>query len=1092
MEQLVDQELAVPEGQHLKISYEHLDSIEDQGLTLFSEITKWAPFSVHVRAHSIFGSPDFRYIAQLKLGTRVFTPVRFGCFLLVGEMIYRLPRAVYRLLNAIEAFNALPSEHKNTAASLKEFAAIKTLIDESDAEADPLLTTTYVVVPSKVSLDVDFDEDGRVSLFPSFDGVPRDAFKKAFFQLSDVDSVYALPSDDGGRVRVVLHGDLQEALKVMHKIRHVGGEEKLAILNNPASLFESVCDLDLIDLSLYGPRVRGIGKYPARVSPYVRKSGRHLFNQEEVFEVGLAYEFVDGESQQVQFESRDELLNFAEQVSTAHAVGQNFIGFKNANIRVTDSLVRAMTSLVKRFDQPDDRRHSTPPEAMNLLIYANEEVLEYDEATQPIPGSPVAELPKSLIRRDALMPHQAEGIAWLQHLYRHSPIRRGGLLADEMGLGKTLQVLAFVAAYLESARPTDSGPFSGHGPVLIIAPLMLLPTWEEEVRRHFTNHGEIFEPLLVLHGATLNQFRCVTTALREVQARAPILDLDRIQAHRVVLTNYETVRNYQYSLARIRWHMVITDEAQEFKDRSTSISYAVKALYPKFRIALTGTPVENRLSDIWNIMDFVQPGWLLGSYREFVKAYEEPIMTGTSDERSQHLQALRDRLRYRKPDAFLLRREKKLLSGLPVKHPPHVLEVDLTPEQRLLHLECLARMRNPDAEEHRFALLDRLAKLSQHPFLLDATRRLELQDPLCYLQSSPKLRKVVETLHVIRQQGEKAIVFTRSRPMQDILKLVFEQEFKLSVGVINGSPITGRRYIVKDRTNRIKDFESLPGFNVLILSPDVAGVGLTITAANHVIHYGRWWNPAREAQATDRVYRIGQERDVHVYLPIERDPRGEFRTFDQCLHQLLVTKEQEARDFLIPSPSEENLEVELFEHLRQERPQSSGKVRPIRNKEDLQLMTPEMFEALVARLFVEEGFKVVLTPISGDRGVDVIAVSHRAVTFIECKHSAVGSSLASEVVDHFVNGVEYYAHNILPAWLRNRPRESLLITNTSFDRHLIASARARDIRVVTTDDLITKLAQFTITCLDVEEQHATRQRSMSDVRAALHGLQKML
>lgn len=1078
VEQLVDQELAIPEGQHLRVPYDHLDTIEDQSLTLFSEITKWAPFSVHVRAHSIFGAPDFRYIAQLKLGTRVFTPVRFGCFLLVGEMIYRLPRAVYCLLNAIETFNALPSEHKSTAASLKEFAAIKTLIDESDAEADPLLTTTHVVVPSKVSLDVDFDEDGRISLFPSFDGVPRDAFKKVFFQLSDVDSVYALPSDDGGRVRVVLHGDLQEALKVMHKIRHVGGEEKLAILSNPASRFESVCDLDLIDLSLYGPRVRGIGKYPARVSPYVRKGGRRLFNQEEVFEVGLAYEFADGESQQVQFESRDELLNFAEQVGAAHAAGENFVQFKNASVPVTDSLVRALTSLVKRFDRQNNRQKQESPDTAKLLIYANEEVLEYDEAAQSIPGSLVPELPKSLIRCDRLMPHQVEGIGWLQHLYRHSPIRRGGLLADEMGLGKTLQVLAFVAAHLESAPPTDVGLSSGHGPVLIVAPLMLLPTWEEEMRRYFTNRGEIFEPLLVLHGAKLSQFRCVTNTLREAQAQTSVLDLDRIQAHRVVLTNYETVRNYQYSLARIRWRMVISDEAQEFKDRSTGVSHAVKALYPKFRIALTGTPVENRLSDIWNIMDFVQPGVLLGSYREFVKAYEEPAMAGTLDERLQHLQALRDRLRYRKSDAFLLRREKKLLSGLPVKHPPHILETDLTPEQRLLHLECLARMRNPGTEEHRFALLDRLTKLSQHPFLLDATRRLELQDPLCYLQSSPKLKKVVETLHVIRQQGEKAIIFTRSRPMQDILKLVFEHEFKLAVGVINGSPISGRRYIVKDRTNRIKDFESLPGFNVLILSPDVAGVGLTITAANHVIHYGRWWNPAREAQATDRVYRIGQERDVHVYLPIERDPRGEFRTFDQCLHQLLVTKEQEARDFLIPLPSEENLETELFEHLRQERPQSSGKVRPIRNKEDLQLMTPEMFEALVARLFVQEGLKVVLTPVSGDRGVDVIAVSHRAVTLIECKHSAVGSSLTSEVVDHFVNGVEYYVHNILPASLRNRPRECFLITNTSFDRHLMASARARDIRVVATDDLITKLAQFTITCLDVEEQHSTDRKSV--------------
>jgi SNF2 family DNA or RNA helicase len=1088
VEQLVDQDLAIPEGQHVKIPYENLDSIEDQGLTLFSEITRWSPFSIHVRSHSIFGAPDFRYITQLKLGTRVFTPIRLGCFLLIGETVYRLPRTTFCLLNAIDSFNALQPDQKTTATSLKEFASIKTLIQESDAEADPLLSTTHVVLPSKVALDVEFDEEGRASLFPLFDGIPRNAFKEVFFQLSDVDTVYVLPSSDGGRIRVVLHEDIRKALRVIQTIRHVGGTAKSQVLGNPASLFEGVCDLDLIDVSLYGPRVRGIGKYPARVSPYVRKDGKRLFSKDEDSEVGLVYEFSDGKSQEVKFDSQDDLRNFAERIATAHAAGESFVGFKDASVPVTDSLVRAVTSLVKRFDTARERRVPMPSSSANLLIYANVDILEYDEASQAIPGTTGPELPKSITHGDTLMPHQAEGIAWLQHLYRHNSIRRGGLLADEMGLGKTLQVLAFIAADLESAPPTHSGLASGQGPVLIIAPLMLLPTWEEEMRRHFRNHGEIFEPLLVLHGGTLNQFRCGTGSLRESQAQGSVLDLDRIQAHRVVLTNYETVRNYQYSLARIRWRMVITDESQEFKDGSTSISYAVKALYPRFRVALTGTPVENRLSDIWNIMDFVQPGVLLGSYRDFVKTYEQPAMTGTSDERLQHLQALRDRLRYREPDAFLLRREKKLLSGLPVKHPPHVLEANLMPEQRLLHLECMARMRNPGLEEHRFRLLDRLAKLSQHPFLLDKTQRLEIKEPRDYVQASPKLQTVIRTLHMISEKREKAILFTRSRPMQDILKLVLEHEFKLTVGVINGSPESSRRYIVKDRANRIKDFESLPGFNVLILSPDVAGVGLTINAANHVIHYGRWWNPAREAQATDRVYRIGQKLDVHVYLPIERDPKGEFHTFDQCLHDLLLSKQRDACDFLIPLPSEENLEAELFENLQQQHQEPTGKLRPIQNKADLQFLMPEMFEALVARLFLKEGSQVILTPVTGDRGVDFIAVSPRAVTLVECKHSAVGSPLDAEVIDHFVNGVEYYVHNILPPSLLNRPRECLLVTNTSFDRHLLASAKAHDISVLANSDLTTRLRQVPITCLDVEEQNGGRQRSMNQVRAALRTL----
>lgn len=203
----------------------------------------------------------------------------------------------------------------------------------------------------------------------------------------------------------------------------------------------------------------------------------------------------------------------------------------------------------------------------------------------------------------------------------------------------------------------------------------------------------------------------------------------------------------------------------------------------------------------------------------------------------------------------------------------------------------------------------------------------------------------------------------------------------------------------------------------------------------------------------------------------------------------MVTKEQDARDFLTPLPSEETVEAELFEHLRQERPQSTGLVQPICEKQDLQIMMPEMFEALIARLFQLEGLKVVLTPVGGDRGVDIIAASDRSVCLIECKHSAFGSFLGTEAVDHFINGVEYYVHNILPARLRNLPRECILATNASLDRHLMASARAHDLRLMSTDEIIRRLRHVSITCLDVEEQNSGRQRSMSNVRDALRRLE---
>src|SRR6266853_3296616 len=222
--------------------------------------------------------------------------------------------------------------------------------------------------------------------------------------------------------------------------------------------------------------------------------------------------------------------------------------------------------------------------------------------------------------------------------------------------------------------------------------------------------------------------------------------------------------------------------------------------------------------------------------------------------------------------------------------------------------------------------------------------------------------------------------------MQDLLKRVIEFEFGMDVDILNGQ--VTRQGSTKGLKNTRKDlvsrFRNSRGFNAIVLSPEVAGVGLTLIEANHVIHYGRWWNPAKEAQATDRVYRIGQTKDVHVYYPIAKDPKGLFDTFDEKLDALIQRRRQLAQDFLAPIPEEEALKHELFADLCAvpDGVTASPPAQPL-SPEDVRRLSPEHFEALVAALEERDGTRVLLTPHTGDGGIDVIAVQPQAIRLIQ-------------------------------------------------------------------------------------------------------------
>jgi SNF2 family DNA or RNA helicase len=349
---------------------------------------------------------------------------------------------------------------------------------------------------------------------------------------------------------------------------------------------------------------------------------------------------------------------------------------------------------------------------------------------------------------------------------------------------------------------------------------------------------------------------------------------------------------------------------------NTKISHAIKAIEADLHIACTGTPVENRLLDLWNICDVLQQG-LLGSAKEFIGRFEKNPDEGDEDKR---LIELKRTLLFQQPHAFLLRRTKSEVADLP---PKTILKVscNMSEEEILAHQELLKSLKRENRSTRFLSVLHRFAQMYQHPALL--TDGAEDWSAADLTRQSSKLRVLLQTLHGIRAKREKVLVFARHRTMQGILAKVLQEEFRLPVRIINGEtksrPSSLKASGVKTRNAILQDFRMQPGFNVLILSPFVAGIGLTICEANHVVHYGRWWNPAVESQATDRAYRIGQTKEVSVYLPILRDPSGRVTpTFDERLDVLMDRKQRLAEDFLRPLPQEDEMGGELFTGLSAE------------------------------------------------------------------------------------------------------------------------------------------------------------------------------
>jgi SNF2 family DNA or RNA helicase len=426
--------------------------------------------------------------------------------------------------------------------------------------------------------------------------------------------------------------------------------------------------------------------------------------------------------------------------------------------------------------------------------------------------------------RGQLRPYQLKGVSWLAFLQRFG---FGGCLADDMGLGKTMQFLA-ILLYAQEHKTARTEP------ALVICPMSIVGNWQREMQR--------FAPslrVMIHHGHE----RLAGEAFVEEARR-----------HDVVITTYALALRDREHLAELEWEYIVVDEAQNIKNEFAKQTQAIKSLSTRHRVALTGTPVENRLSELWSIMEFLNPGYL-GSATDFRQHFAIPIERYHDKERAEVLK--------RVIQPFVLRRiktDKNIIADLPEKMEMKVY-CNLTQEQASLYeavvKEMLEKIEKVGNEmERRGLILATLMKLKQvcnHPaqFIADSSR---------LAGRSGKLARLEEMLEEVLATGEKALIFSQFAQMGTLLRRYLQETFGHEVLFLHGSVAKKQRDTLVQRFQ-----EESKGAQIFILSLKAGGVGLNLTAANHVFHFDRWWNPAVENQATDRAFRIGQTKNVQVH-----------------------------------------------------------------------------------------------------------------------------------------------------------------------------------------------------------------------------------
>ncbi|NBT05519.1 MAG: DEAD/DEAH box helicase [Betaproteobacteria bacterium] len=907
-----------------------LDSNQAESLNL----PPTCPFSLWIKLTGPFTAPTTKALASWHdvSGTRVAIKENSG-LAIHGSKAYRIPANLAAIQVACTSFNDNADDLDERLAAM---SILKQVLEEASGEAigtDKQIIDMRFRHASTLSIDVSVDPAG-VNFDPIFFSrevkeqalEAGDVIKQSESLLTpEMQKNLAVQFRHGANAKptyVLARGEylfidpsIRPALEVIKEQQGKSADERSRFARSPQSFFrerylkegftedqvDQVVVDSFVETDAFSERVIQVGLWRPPILPFIKRAPNAWFPESFGLKIGSKIISIP----------ESEIEPLAKSVAKAIKEGAEEVSVPGtqetvpATLDALDSLNAILQLFLKippvTADDGEDGKNPEPsvtarpePGETNKAIlvvqdnFVDEVFIAQFAARTCFTGF---EQPSSV--KTQLKAHQVNGVTWLQKAW--SVGYPGVLLADDMGLGKTLQVLAFICWLKTKQAKIGLTP----KPALVVAPISLLGNWESEVQSHVSGDG--LGLMTRLYGESLRRYRLSKSSRPDVIEGKVTLDLTSLRASGWILTTYETMRDYNLSLGAIEFSVIAFDEMQKIKNPQSMMTNAAQALHGDFKVGMTGTPIENSLADIWTLFDTLMPGALgLGDLRAFLNRYKL--------DNPDALRSLKDRLTEEtdeKPAPMIRRMKSDVAKDLPEKIEQSI-ERMMPEAQAIAYVSALKSVNAAQGKRSKLEAFHRIRGISLHPRF---ATQLSSSNPEEHIGESARLISCFQLLDQIHRKNEKVLVFIESIAMQEWMSFTLKERYNLGKfpGRIFGDTSAEKR------TQVVEQFQTSPKqcFDVLILSPRAAGVGLTLTAATHVIHLSRWWNPAVEDQCTDRAYRIGQTRDVTVYYLQAVHPLYGNGSFDCILNELLIRKRALSRGMLMPAETGEELDQML-------------------------------------------------------------------------------------------------------------------------------------------------------------------------------------
>ena len=1002
-------------GDKLLLEYNEIYNLDRLTLRLL-KLPKFFPGLVYIDNKGYFGSSKVEFEYNISSGVDKYIIVNGNYIESVSNPEkYILTKEQYELIKLIDQYNNDFNKNKETNEQYRMLNAIKDvshktnlLLNETMKKEDDLLLL------ENIELDFLESDEDYLEVVPQSSQLSKEQNEnlRKVFKSANLSQDFYLLNIDNKRVKVVVNKELKDALKVVKSNEKISKKD---FVKRESQIFDNIVS-EKVEFN-YGPRVIGLGYLNYRPSPAPNISEMDWFSKEfpkimtdspitlkpehlsymqdkfnnlkEFEETELKFN-IEGEEKKF-FISKENLVNEIKklensikditdynksktldeiiELAEANNYKQDYIEYKGNYIKKFDKNVAEQYRDDLReieIEKREEKKNTKKEKEKVLLTEDNLNEEGYAEGTEQITQEEEVELPKSLRYSEGinLKEHQKEGLLRMQSLYKKSNVN-GLLLCDDMGLGKTIQILSFLAWLKEK---------DALKPSLLIMPTSLITNWYDE-----KNIGEIQK-----------FFLDDTFKVKILDGKKTREEISELRNYDLVLTSYESLRINHKEAGYIEWKVVVCDEAQKMKNPKTLLTRAIESQNALFKIACSATPIENSVLDLWCLTDFVKPG-LLGSQKDFSQKYMKPL--SSNDINDEKRQEINNELSDKLGDFYIRREKEKVLSS---DFPKKIVIYDKIRPSRQQE-GIIENLKNTG--KAALAIIQGMIMTCSHPQLVDRDiEEVPLGSEESLIEEAYKLGHIHTILIEIKKKDEKAIIFTKYKKMQKILWNVIKYWFDIEVGIINGDADKASRRRVLD------DFRKKEGFNAIILSPEAAGVGLNIVEANHVIHYTRHWNPAKEEQATDRAYRIGQKKDVYVYYPIisnvKNVEREEYHTVDEWikkqlevdmtdsspeekLNRIIIRKKRMLKDFFLTCGGE------FDDDMAKEFAAMSNGVEKDLSVEMIDNIAHQEFEKLAVVLLEKEyNSKYGLVTVeSGDKGIDGLIFSENGNILIQAKHT---------------------------------------------------------------------------------------------------------